>query len=40
MHGADKNCIQGSGTRNLKGSEHLRELGVDGKIILRGILRK
>jgi hypothetical protein len=35
----DMKCIKNS-LKNLKGSDHLQDLGVDGKIILKWILEK
>jgi hypothetical protein len=34
MHGGDEKFIQNFGWQNLKGRDHLEDLGIDGKIIL------
>jgi hypothetical protein len=33
-------CIQNFGRKNLKGKSHLRDLGVDGRIILKWIIKE
>jgi hypothetical protein len=38
VHGRDEKCIQDCGLENMKGRDHLEDLGIDGKIILKWIL--
>jgi hypothetical protein len=39
-HAENENCKQNFGSEKLKGTEHSEDLGVDGRIILEGILGK
>jgi len=39
MHG-ESGCIQGLGRKKLRAKDHLRNLGVDGRIILKCVVKK
>jgi hypothetical protein len=40
VHGGDEKCVKNFGLESLKGRDHLEDLGIDGKIILKLILVK
>jgi hypothetical protein len=40
MYGGKQRCIQGFSGKNLKEGDHLKDSGVDGRIILKLILEK
>ena len=40
MYGGEERCIQGSGGGHLMERDHSEDPGIDGRIILRWILRK
>jgi len=39
MYGGEERCTQGSGGKH-EGKRHLKDTGIDGRIILRWIFRK
>jgi hypothetical protein len=39
MYGQEERCIQAAGVENVGERDHLEDLGVDGRIILKGVLK-
>jgi hypothetical protein len=40
LYGRNEKCIQGFSAGNLKERDHLKGLGIDGRIILKWVLKK